>query len=111
MNLSNDLFNKLIKSLPGIEVELEYDDCRGFFSSENHEIEAGQFVLNIDFMVHDSGSICKGDNMTPSTFVSSKSAFVSSVKVFDYDSEQVATLSNNQQVSLSKEIELIIEKS
>ena len=110
MKISKENLEKLINSLPAIEVELEFEDCEGHLSEEDYEFEADEYIVSIDFGVYESGSICHGDYLTPASFISSgKIAFVSNINVFDSEAEQYISFTDEQQITLVKEIESIIE--
>jgi hypothetical protein len=112
MKLSNELFKTIIKSLPSIDVELDFEGDEGFKEVEEHEIEVESFLLYVDFTVHESGLSEYGDFYTPPSYHSSgKTSFVSDITIFESATGIQIDLASEQLHTLSKEIESILEKS
>lgn len=105
MQITDTQFAELLKHVPGIDIELDWDGDEGHKHVEGHEMECGKYLVFADFTVTESGKSDCGDYWTEPSFTSfGKSIFDIDFDVFDEEGEEIE-LTPKQDSLLTKEIE------
>lgn len=114
----NDLkFKTFIENLPSIKVSLEWEQEEGSIKHEGRaeeearEMISGSYILFADFNVYESGQVCEGDRMTPSSFTSDGNEEVLdfAFKIFHTETDEEIHLTKHQKQALTNAIKLNIQ--
>lgn len=106
MNLNKSEFNRLIKAIPTLPIDIVWEGSEGNASVEDYNVEVDVYSIYFDAQISAQASYDPGDFYTPPYFeVESVIIDVLSSDLFLYSNDKHITLTQDQKNALNASIE------